>query len=95
MSKTKYKDIIQIMMESEPKEDWVRSSDGYQPGASIQFFRNDVNLRFEVIDSSDDEDDIYYANEDFKVDWANKHPDPKAWSYFRMLNSVTHSYLLF
>ena len=82
MGEKTYSDIIQTVMGSDPKDDWVWSCDGRKTATSIRFFRDDVNLRFVLIDPSHDEDDIYYANRDFKEDWANGHPNPKAWSYF-------------
>ena len=82
MGEKTYSDIIQTVMDSDPKDDWVWSCDGRKTTTSIRFFRDDLNLRFELIGPSHDEDDIYYANRDFKEDWANSHPNPKAWSYF-------------
>jgi len=82
MGEKTYNDIIENVKGSDAKNDWVRSDDYRQPGTSIRFFIDDVNLRFELIDPGSDEEGAYYANRDFKERWANCHADPTAWRYF-------------
>lgn len=67
--------IERVVMYSDPKADWGHQSIG---GKIVVRYKGDVNLRFEI---------NYHSNEgiqqeDFKEEWANRHPDPSATGYW-------------
>jgi len=69
-------DIFNIIMASDPKNDWTWAKNAGSPDKEIRYFKHNVNLRFE---SANDKSDV--VMEDFREPWANCHPDPKATSY--------------
>jgi len=77
-------EILDAVLSSDSKDDWERQC----PGGlrRITFFKKNVNLRFEM-----DFDDEGMHREDFKEEWATKHPDPKATSYWcNLYYAATH-----
>ena len=75
---TTHNDIINIVKSSDPSKDWITALDGKIPHTSIRYYKDDVNLRFEV----NQNEEAYYHNKDFQEEWANQHADRKAHSYF-------------
>ncbi len=67
--------IVKVILESDPKNDWVRSSMGSRQVCS---FKAQPHLRLEY----DYDDDVV---DNFNEKWAVRHPDPKATSYFYYL----------
>ena len=76
MSKKKYEDIIQIIKNSNPKKDWIKSNDSHKEKLEIRFHKEDVNLRFEI----NCHDETHVVNSDFKELWANFHNYSEAFS---------------
>ena len=66
--------IHNIILRSDAINDWMGGSKGL---TQFRFCKDDVNIR---IDCTYDGEDV--QNEDFKEDWANKHPNPKAVGYY-------------
>lgn len=85
-----HQNILECIMNSDSKDDWyhTRTSDW----TDIAFFKQDVNLRFEIYYNEDGT-----QNEDFKAVWANRFPDQHARGYFvflRFCNTLIDTYIL-
>ncbi len=65
-------ELFQTIIESDPQDHWQRFE---YKNAERAIFKGDVNLRIECGIDSD------VINDDFKEEWANKHPDKHAESY--------------
>ena len=66
--------IRQAIMQSDPISDW---SHGNLDWKRVTTYKKDVNLRFEI-----DFTEKGTQREDFKAEWANRHPDPQATGYW-------------
>lgn len=72
-----YEEILAFILTTDPKEDWH--------GASLQlaseyFLKEDPRLRFRAKHTEDG-----VQNENFRDEWANRHPDPNAAGYWHEL----------
>jgi len=84
------KDIFNIIMSSDSKNDWHRAEITERWKKEMRYFNRNVNLRFEM-----DEDGIVMEN--FREEWANRHPDSKATSYEYCLyfnSTLIHAFIL-
>ena len=66
--------IEQCILLSDPREGWELVSSSV---SSVAVNKNDVNLRLEMKHA-----DEGVQREDFKAEWANRHPDPSATGYW-------------
>lgn len=73
-SRPTYAYIESLIISSDPRADWEVIATNW---VTTAVSKQDVNLRLIV---STEEDGI--QNEDFKEEWANRHPDPRARGYW-------------
>ncbi len=64
-------DIIKKVRESDAKTDWSKNN-----RENERFLNENVNIRLEI-------DEVHHS--DFQEPWANKYPDPKAYSTYYTL----------
>lgn len=69
-----FQEILEFIPTTDPKEDWHGIS---RKWASERFLKEDPRLRFRAKYTEDG-----VQNDDFKEDWANDFPDPKAVGYW-------------
>ncbi|MEE8187157.1 MAG: hypothetical protein V3T99_05810 [Nitrososphaerales archaeon] len=83
-------EINSRIIKSDPKSDWTYVTKG---AVTVHYFRNDVNLRFEMTYEGED-----VQAEDFKADWVEKLASTrKAKGYFYNLyygSSLIHRFML-
>jgi hypothetical protein len=74
-----HEDIFNVIMSSDSKDDWKRQEIEHLYKNNI-YYKSNVNLRFEI---SYTDEGLHLEN--FEEEWANKHPDKRASSYWCVL----------
>jgi hypothetical protein len=72
-----YEEILEFILNTNPKNDWKWIKTNW---AEEAFLKEDPRLRIRVR-----WDDEGKHNDNFQEKWANKHPDPSAYSYLVLL----------
>ena len=86
MQAMSYDTIIEIILNSDPEEDWEKSSHANSDGFECHFHRDDVNIRFE----REMDNEGFATMRDFKADWTDKFPNRDAsCSGFRLYYAST------